>query len=69
MDSFMWRQRREEMLREAERERLARAFRKANKGRGREGYGVANRTDGTVVGATQDRMIPGVRPMHPVVPR
>jgi hypothetical protein len=65
----MWRQRHEEMLREAEKERLSRAYQKANKGHGREAYGVANRTVGTVVGATQDRMIPGVRPMHPVVPR
>lgn len=65
----MWRQRHEEMPREAEKGCLSKAFRKANKSDGREAYGVANRTDGTVVGATQDRMIPGVRPMYPVVPR
>jgi hypothetical protein len=69
MDYLVWRQRHEEMLREAEKESLSRAYQKANKGHGREGYGVANRTDGTVVGATQDRMIPVVRLMHPVVPR
>jgi hypothetical protein len=44
MDSLTWRQRHEEMLREAEKERLSRAYQKANKGHGREGYGVANRT-------------------------
>ena len=69
MNALVWRQRHEEMLREAEKVRPSRAHQKASKRHGREAYGVANRTNGTVVGAIQDLMIPGVRTMHPVVPR
>lgn len=64
-----WRKRQKDTLREAEKELPCRVYRKANDSRGREAYGVANRTGGTVVEAPQDRMIPGARPMHPVVAR
>jgi hypothetical protein len=66
---LMWWQRRAQMPREAERARLSRAFRNANKGHGGEGQGVTSRTDDTVVGATQGLTIAGARPTHPVARR
>jgi hypothetical protein len=69
MDYLICKKRQEDTLREAEKEQPCRAYRKANEGRGKEAYGVANRTGGTVVGVPQDRLIPGARLMYPVVPR
>ena len=69
MDYLICKKRQEDTLREAEQEQPCRAYRKANEGRGKEAYGVANGTGGAVVGMSQDRLIPGARLMHPMVPR